>query len=161
MEERVSALQREIQQTKPFRSIGQEAMLSLMRTTDLIQRRLAKMLAPSGITQQQYNVLRILRGAGPDGLPTLAIADRMVERTPGVTRLVDRLVAKGWVQRERARDDRRRVDCRISEEGQALLAELEDPVNHFDDELLGMLSTDEQQQLVRMLDRIREGLGPS
>jgi len=161
MEERVSALQREIQQTKPFRSIGQEAMLSLMRTTDLIQRRLAKMLAPSGITQQQYNVLRILRGAGPEGLPTLAIADRMVERTPGVTRLIDRLVAKGWVHRERARDDRRRVDCTISEEGRALLEELEDPVNHFDDELLGMLSADEQQQLVGMLDRIREGLGPS
>lgn len=161
MEERVSALQREIRQTKPFRSIGQEAMLGLMRTTDLIQRRVAKMLAPSGITQQQYNVLRILRGAGPQGLPTLAIADRMIERTPGVTRLIDRLVAKGWVHRQRARDDRRRVDCRISEEGQALLDELEDSVNHFDHELLGMLDADEQRQLVAMLDRIRKGLGPS
>lgn len=159
MRERTSVLQREIKQTRPFRSTSQEALLGLMRTTDLLQRRLAKVLAPAGITQQQYNVLRILRGAGPDGLPTLAIADRMIERTPGVTRLIDRLVAKGWVGRQRASDDRRRVDCRITQEGLALLDSLEDPMNRFDDELLGMLHIEEQLLLVRLLDRVREGLG--
>ena len=144
MEERTSVLQREIKQTRPFRSTSQEALLGLLRTTDLLQRRVAKVLAPAGITQQQYNVLRILRGAGPDGLPTLTIADRMIERTPGVTRLIDRLVAKNWVSRERARDDRRRVDCRITEDGLALLESLEDPMNRFDDELFGMLHAEEQ-----------------
>ncbi|MEO1369840.1 MAG: MarR family transcriptional regulator, partial [Acidobacteriota bacterium] len=100
----------------------------------------------------------ILRGAGPDGLPTLAIADRMVERTPGVTRLIDRLAAKGWVTRTRATDDRRRVDCCISEDGLALLASLDEMIDGFDVEMLGMLREDEQLQLIGLLDRVRAGL---
>ena len=158
MREHTSALQREIQQTRPFRSLGQEAVLAMFRTSDLMQRRLARVLAPSGVTQQQYNVLRILRGAGPDGLPTLAIGDRMIERTPGVTRLIDRLAAKGWVCRQRAEDDRRRVDCRITDDGLELLASLDEPMDRIDDELLGMLSLDQQRTLVDLLDRIRAGL---
>ncbi|MEM1178783.1 MAG: MarR family transcriptional regulator [Acidobacteriota bacterium] len=161
MEARTSALQREIQQTKPFQTLGQEALLGLLRTTDIVQRRLAKIMAPAGITQQQYNVLRILRGAGADGLPTLAIADRMVERTPGVTRLIDRLAAKDLVTRTRATDDRRRVDCCITEGGLAVLASLDDTLGAFDGEVLGMLEADEQLKLIELLDRVRQGLTPT
>jgi DNA-binding MarR family transcriptional regulator len=104
-------------------------------------------------------VLRILRGAGEQGLPTLAIARRMLEQTPGITRLIDRLEAKGWVERERQRDDRRLVLCRITPAGLELLAGLDAPVQQADSELLGMLEEAERRQLICLLDRIRQGLG--
>src|SRR6185295_1524706 len=109
-----SALQREIRQTRPFRSRSQEAMLALLRTADQVHRSFARVVEPHGITLQQYNVLRILRGAGDAGLPTLEIGARMIERSPGVTRLIDRLEAKGWVRRERCPHDRRQVLCWIT-----------------------------------------------
>ncbi|MEM6792960.1 MAG: MarR family winged helix-turn-helix transcriptional regulator [Acidobacteriota bacterium] len=150
-----SALQREIQQNKPFRSSQQEAIIGLVRTTDIIRRRITELLAPAGITQQQYNVLRILRGAGEGGLPTLAIAERMVERTPGITRLIDRLVTKGWVIRERADEDRRRVDCRITAAGLELLAGLDPVIATADSELLEVLGEDQLRTLIGLLDAIR------
>src|ERR687897_938950 len=101
MRDETSALQKEIRQTRPFQSRGQEAVLALMRTTDLARRVIGKVLEPYDVTAQQYNVLRILRGAGEAGLPTLDIADRMIEQAPGITRLIDRLEAKGLVRRER------------------------------------------------------------
>ena len=114
----MSQLKREIRQNRPFRSRSQEASLGLFRTADLLRRRFHAVLEPKGITQQQYNVLRILRGAGDGGLPTLTIAERMVERTPGITRLLDRLERpdrarypchhdrKGWHGTARARAER-------------------------------------------------------
>src|SRR3954462_12082989 len=92
-----------------YRTREQEAAVGLLRTTDAIRRHFSAIVAPNGITLQQYNVLRILRGAGRDGLPTLAIGERMVEKTPGVTRLIDRLIKKGFVTRRPCEDDRRRV----------------------------------------------------
>ena len=89
-----SALQREIRQRRPFQSAGHEAVLGLLRTADLVRRLGTALVEPYGITLQQFNVLRILRGAGGDGLPTLEVASRMIEQTPGVTRLLDRLEAK-------------------------------------------------------------------
>ncbi|MEM7357249.1 MAG: MarR family transcriptional regulator, partial [Acidobacteriota bacterium] len=139
-----------------FRSLGQEAVLGLLRTTDLVRRKFASILGPKGLTQQQYNVLRILRGAGDDGLPTLTIAERMVERTPGITRLIDRLTGKELVERERAADDRRCVVCRITPSGLELLAGLEEPMGQADDDILSILNQREQRQLIRLLDRIRE-----
>ena len=90
------------------------------------------MIEPYGITPQQYNVLRILRGAGAEGLPTLSIGERMIEQTPGVTRLVDRLERKGLVERTPCAKDRRRVFCRMTAKGLELLKELDDPVNRWD-----------------------------
>ncbi len=101
-----SRLQEEIKQTKPFRSVSQEAMIGLFRTTDMLRRRASTLLDPEGITPQQYNVLRILRGAGTEGLPTLEIASRMIEQAPGITRLLDRLETKRLVSRERCPEDR-------------------------------------------------------
>jgi DNA-binding MarR family transcriptional regulator len=151
-------LQHEILQNESFRSSGQEAMLGLLRTADMVRRRIQEIVEPAGITLQQYNVLRILRGAGEKGLPTLAIARRMLEQTPGITRLIDRLEAKGWVRRERQRDDRRLVLCRIDASGLALLASLDAPVQEADAGLLEMLEEEERRQLILLLDRIREGL---
>ncbi|HWZ86101.1 MAG TPA: MarR family transcriptional regulator, partial [Thermoanaerobaculia bacterium] len=85
-----SALAREIRQTKPFQSRRHEAALGLLKTVDELRQRTSSVLEPFGVTDQQYNVLRILRGAGGAGLPTLDIAGRMVERAPGITRLIDR-----------------------------------------------------------------------
>lgn len=150
------ALKGEIQQTQPFRSVSQEATLGLFRTTDILKRHLSQMMEEHGLTLQQYNVLRILRGAGEKGLPTLTIAERMVERTPGITRLIDRLEKKGYVGRERPPGDRRRVICRITSTGLELLLELDDPIGEYDDRSLAMLTKEEQATLIQLLDRIRE-----
>jgi len=155
MSDEESALQREIGQKRPFRSRSQEAVLGILRTADVVRRFLARVLEPYDVTPQQYNVLRILRGAGADGLPTLAIGERMLEDSPGVTRLIDRLIAKGLVSRERSREDRRQVLCRITTSGRALLAQIDGLVDEQDAAALGMLAPDEQKQLIRMLDRIR------
>lgn len=130
----------------------------MVRTVDDLERRMAMIFAPVGITQQQYNVLRILRGAGPEGLPTLAIADRMIQRTPGITRLIDRLKKKGWVARSRAACDRRQVVCTITDSGLRLLSELDQPIQQEDDDALAMLDDEEVTQLIDLLARIRAGL---
>src|SRR5690606_6318562 len=120
-----SRLQAEIQQTKPFPSVYEEVILSILRTADLIRTAISDVLAPAGITMQQYNVLRILRGAGDAGLPTLAIGDRMIEYSPGITRLLDRMEAKGWILRELCKIDRRVVHARNSPEGLQLLTSID------------------------------------
>lgn len=132
--------------------------VSLMRTSDLVRRAAALVIEPHGITIQQYNVLRILRGAGSEGLPTLEIAARMIEQTPGITRLLDRLEAKKLVRRERCPKDRRQVTCRISEEGLALLAALDGPVAESERVALSGLTPRQIRQLITLLDRTRNGL---
>jgi DNA-binding MarR family transcriptional regulator len=115
-----------IRQTTPFASKRQEGVLALLLASEAVRWRFAQLLAGRGdLTFQQYNVLRILRGAGPKGLPTLSIVERMVENTPGITRLVDRLEAKGLVARARAAEDARQVLCRITPQGSASLNESE------------------------------------
>ena len=155
MSPRDSLLKRELKQTRPFRSTGHEATIALLRTADLLRRRLADLIAPAGITTQQYNVLRILRGAAPDGLPTLEIAERMIERAPGITRLIDRLEDARLVVRERRDDDRRVVACRITPAGTKLLAGLDETVDRADADAVGMLSRTDQERLIRILEAIR------
>jgi DNA-binding MarR family transcriptional regulator len=154
----VSRIQREIKQTRPFRTKSQEAFLGLLRTTDLLRRLGTRRLEPFGITMQQYNVLRILRGAGPEGLPTLEVAERMVEQAPGVTRLLDRLEAKQLVSRERCPTDRRQVTCRIHAKGLALLSRLDPVMDALDDALGATLSQADLRALVRLLDQVRDRL---
>lgn len=155
MTDRATGVKQEIKQTKPFRSAAQEAFLALLKTTDLVRRRVSELTEPEGVTLQQYNVLRILRGAGREGLPTLEIVERMIEETPGITRLLDRLEAKKLVSRERCPSDRRQVTCRISEQGLGLLTRLDPVVNRADEELMGPLSEPEIHRLIRLLDRVR------
>lgn len=151
-----SALQREIKQTRPFRSPGAEATVAILRTADVIRCRLADVITPAGITLQQYNVLRILRGSHPDPLPTLEIADRLIERVPGVTRLLDRLESKGLVRRQRCVEDRRRVHCWITDDGRQLLASLDDAVDRVDEKCVSALTGGQRQLLVESLERIRQ-----
>jgi DNA-binding MarR family transcriptional regulator len=160
MSDETSALQREIGQKKPFRSSSQEAVLGILRTADVVRRFLARVLEPYDVTPQQYNVLRILRGAGAEGLPTLTIGERMLEDSPGVTRLVDRLVAKGLVSRARSKEDRRQVLCWITPPGLDLLARIDGPVDAQDEAALGALTPDEQRELIRLLDRVRAHHAP-
>jgi MarR family transcriptional regulator, organic hydroperoxide resistance regulator len=155
MSDETSALQREIRQKKPFRSPAQEAVLGLLRTADVVRRLIARSLEPYDVTPQQYNVLRILRGAGADGLPTLTIGERMLEDSPGVTRLIDRLIAKGLVSRARSTEDRRQVLCRITQAGLDLLVQIDALVEGRDEEAVAVLTPDEQKELIRLLDRIR------
>ena len=130
-------------------------MLGLLRAADAVKRSLALVIEPHGITPQQYNVMRILRGAGPDGLPTLTIGERMIEQTPGVTRLVDRLERKGLVARKPCPNDRRRVFCRITEKGLELLKELDEPVNRWDAKTVSVLAPADLDALIGLLDRVR------
>ncbi len=157
MADQPSRLQQELKQTVPFRTPAQEAAVALLRTVDVLKRRMAGVIEAEGITVQQYNVLRILRGAGAEGLPTLEIAERMIEQTPGITRLLDRLEAKRLVSRARCPEDRRQVTCRIAAAGLTLLARMDTTVDRLDDTILGDLTPAQQRQLVRLLDQIRGG----
>jgi DNA-binding MarR family transcriptional regulator len=151
----VGRILREIRQRKPFPSVAAEAVVALMRTADLVRRRAAALIEPHGITLQQYNVLRILRGAGSDGLPTLEVADRMIEQTPGVTRLLDRLEAKELVRRQRCPKDRRQHLCWITPKGLAVLEKLDAPGLALADETLKGLRRKERATFIRLLDAIR------
>ena len=151
-----SKIQSEIKQKRPFRSRQQEAVIALMRTADVVRRRVAAVLEPSGVTPQQYNVLRIILGAGESGIPTLDIADRMIERTPGITRLLDRLEAKRLVRRQRCPTDRRQVLCWITASGLRLLKELQEPVDRADHEAIGSLAAGNLEQFIELLEAVRQ-----
>ncbi len=147
----------ELKQTRPFRSLRQEGAIGLLRTADVVKRAIGGVIEAHGITFQQYNVLRILRGAGPSGLPTLEIAERMIESSPGITRLLDRLEAKKLIGRVRCPKDRRRVLCTATPAGLKLLAKLDGPVSRADEEALRGLSDGETRTLVALLDAVRAG----
>lgn len=153
----IGALAREIKQTKPFRSVSEEAAVGLMRTADVIRRGFSAVVEGEGITVQQYNVLRILRGAGERGLPTLEIADRLVEHAPGITRMIDRLIAKNLAVRDRCVEDRRIVYCAITGEGRKVVERLEDPMLHACQSAFDPLDRGEQRMLMTMLDALRAG----
>ena len=152
---RPSALQRELRQSKPFPGPEQEGAVALLRTADLVRREVERALEPLGITPQQFNVLRILRGARPGPLPTLEIADRMIEQAPGITRLLDRLEVRVLVKRERCREDRRRVLCSITPAGLELLRSADGPVHDAERHILGRLHGPRLTQLVRLLGTVR------
>ena len=155
MSETTSAIQREIGQTQPFRTRAQEATIAILRTADVVRRRITAALEPHGITMQQFNVLRILRGARGKPMPTLDIGERLIEQTPGITRLLDRLEEKELVRRERCTADRRQVHCFITQPGLDVLAAVDGTVDGEDDVVGLALSDDELAVLIGFLDRIR------
>ncbi|MGK2857784.1 MAG: MarR family winged helix-turn-helix transcriptional regulator [Thermoanaerobaculia bacterium] len=159
MSRNASRLQEQLGQRKPFRSLAQEAFVGLLRTADVVRRSYGGVLAAGELTVQQYNVLRILRGAGAEGLPTLEIGTRMIEQAPGITRLLDRLEAKQLVRRERCVHDRRQVLCYITKEGLALLAELDQPIDEADEASMSGLTKAETKALIRLLDKVRAAHG--
>ncbi|HEY7686782.1 MAG TPA: MarR family transcriptional regulator [Gemmatimonadales bacterium] len=130
------------------------AVLGIIRAADVLRRRGAALFEPYGITLQQFNVLRILRGARPDGLCTLTIASRMIEQAPGITRLIDRLEAKQLVVRVRSSEDRRQVWCRITPTGLRLLARLDAPVAALDRQAVAGLARADQMRLAELLQLV-------
>jgi MarR family transcriptional regulator, organic hydroperoxide resistance regulator len=154
---RKSSVRAELQQRRPFRSPAQEAAIALLRTAAVVRRSLARAVEPAGLSLAQYNVLRILRGAGSAGLPTLAIRDRMIEDAAAITRLVDKLERSGLVRRERSTPDRRQVICHPTPKALALLERLDASVDAADVAATEMLSAQERRELVRLLDAIRAG----
>jgi DNA-binding MarR family transcriptional regulator len=152
-----SRLQQELRQTRPFTSLAHEALLSLERTAALLRHGLAESLKGFGVTPTQLNVLRILRGARPYGLCRHEIGDRLVTPVPDVTRLLDRMQDAGWIERERSTEDRRLVRTRITDEGLALLARMDGPLEDVHRQQVGHLTADELRTLIDLLARVRAG----
>ncbi|MCS7024259.1 MAG: MarR family transcriptional regulator [Bryobacteraceae bacterium] len=150
-------LARSIRQAKPFQSLEEEAYLNLLRAADVLLRREALLLSRYQMTHAQYNVLRILRGAGAAGLPCGEIASRMITHDPDITRLLDRLERRGYVQRSRESSDRRVVIAKITPAGLDLLSQLDAPVSALHRRNLAMLSPAELRQLIELLERATEG----
>ena len=150
-------LKEDLKQRKAFTSPQQEAFLNVLRTSSRLTDDLEDLLRPYGISATQYNVLRILRGSDADGLCRNELRDRMLTRMPDMTRLLDRMEDAGWVTRSREREDRRMVLTRISTAGQALLTELDDPVNELHRRQLDRLTDDQLRSLIDLLTLAREG----
>lgn len=142
--------------------LAQEAFLAVSRAASLLGDDVDRLLAPHGLSQPQYNVLRILRGAGDGGLCRHEIRGRLISRMPDVTRLVDRLAEAGLVARERGEADRRLVRTTITPAGLALLAGLDAPVAALHERQFARLTPEEREQLGGLLQRVlaRDG-GPA
>jgi DNA-binding MarR family transcriptional regulator len=152
-----SKLREEIRQTRPFSSLEQEAYLGMGRTWAALEHEAAEALKPCGITPTQYNVLRILIGAGEKGLCRSEIMERMISRVPDGTRLLDRMEAAGLIARARDGEDRRFVTTRITEHGRRLARDAEEPVMAQHRRQFGALSEDDLLLLIRILDMVRGG----
>lgn len=151
-----SRLLKELRQSKPFGTLEQEAVVALFRTVDHVRRLQTESFVKAEMTEQQFNVLRILRGAGNEGLPTLSVADRLIEQTPGITRLLDRLEAKGLVRRERPAADRRQVYCFITPAGLDLLKLMDPEVAKGARRAMQHLTQAEMKALLEILETIRD-----
>jgi MarR family transcriptional regulator, organic hydroperoxide resistance regulator len=145
----------EIKQTKPM-SLEAEAALNIQRTADYLDAVLAGVLKPFDLSGSQYNALRILRGAGKDGLACREIGDRMVSRDPDITRLLDRLEKRGLAERSRESRDRRVVRVRITAAGLNILKQLERPIEDTVLRLIGRLGAERLTGLIEGLESIRE-----
>jgi len=150
-------LQAELKQKIPFASREAEAYLSLLRTTDALQTQVEAQLKEFGLTGTQYNALRILRGAGPEGLACREIGERMITRDPDITRLLDRLEDRGFVQRTRAKHDRRVIYGKITAAGLKLLREMDVPLEKFGREMLRHVGQEKLKQLIELLELVRAG----
>ena len=138
-----------------FASLGQEAMLNVVVTGNWLLSELAATTANYNITSAQYNVLRILRGSHPQKLTCGAIGDRLIDRTPDVTRLLNRLDRQGFIERGRAQHDRRIVEVSITEKGLSLLARMQAPMDQTVEQVTCHLSSAEQRQLSMLLEKMR------
>ena len=150
-----SKLQRELQQGRPFETLQLEVYLNLRRTHDRLSACVNDLVKTEGISQPQYNALRILRGTGPAGLASLEVASRMVTRVPDITRLLERLAARGYLTRERMDEDRRVVLNRLTRSGRSVLARLDEPIREVHKEVLGHMSERDLKQLNRLLEQAR------
>jgi len=150
-----ATLQQELRKKRPFDLAEEEAALNLVRTSGVVKEPFDRLFAEYGISDPQYNVLRILRGHGRRGLPCTEIAAQMVSRMPDMTRLVDRLEKSGLVRRCRTEEDRRVVLICITADGLVLLGRLDEPVRDLHRQCLGHLTRRELAELNRLLVKAR------
>ena len=150
----------EIRQTKPFPHLEEEAFLNVQRTANVLEQGVTELLRGHDLTHTQYNVLRILRGAGQKGLTAGDVACRMITRDPDVTRLLDRLEKRALVERWRCTEDRRVVWTRITQPGLETIAPLDGPMEELQLRLLGHLGRDRLVALIELLEAAREGVEP-
>lgn len=150
-----TSLQAELKQSRPFPSAEAEAMLSILRTAAMLDHQIADALKPHGLTPTQHNVLRILRGAGADGLCGREIGERLVARVPDVPRLLERMESQGLIDRQRDPDDRRHVTARITRKGLDLVARVTPDLEAVQNRLLGHVKRNALRELIDGLATIR------
>jgi DNA-binding MarR family transcriptional regulator len=155
----VTKLQKELKQKKPFSSLEEEVILNLARTAEYVGSRGAEVFKRADLTPTQYNALRILRGAGEQGLSCGEISERMVTRDSDITRLLDRLERRGLISRERPENNRRVVIARITGEGLALLAQMDGPMEESHRRLAGHLGRQRLKTLSELLEALRGNEG--
>lgn len=151
-----AGLQQEIRKKKPFELPEQEAGLNLLRTVDAVRLPFDRLFAAHRLSGPKYNVLRILRGHGGEGLPCTEVASQMITRMPDITRLVDRLEQAKWVERARTSSDRRVVLVRLTADGKALLDRLDAPIRELHRQTLGHMTRGELAELNRLLVKARK-----
>jgi DNA-binding MarR family transcriptional regulator len=150
-----STVQSEIRQSRPFRSAAQEATIALLRTASIVNRALARVVEPAGLSLAQYNALRIIRGAGTGGIATLSIRERMIDEGTTITRLLDKLEESGLIRRERTVPDRRQVLCYVTDTGRKLLETLDPRVDSADEAAMGDLTEPQLDRFIELLDAVR------
>ena len=150
-------LQDELKKRGPFDSVEQEATLAVMRTSDLLENRVARLLREHGLTLTQYNVLRILRGEGKP-LPCLEVADRMIQVAPAITRVVDQLLALKLITKTQSAHDRRVFEIELTSAASRLLKKLDKPILELHASLLSNVSKPELKALIRILEAVRAGI---
>lgn len=150
---RVAGLQQRVK-ARRFRTPAQRAFVGLLVVAEQAHQRLEELCRRSGVTHTQYNVLRILRGAHPQGHPRFEIVDRLIRRAPDVTRLLDRLERQGLIERAWDSANRRQSIARITDRGLALLQEIEPELEKLQDEILAPLSREQVERLATALDRL-------
>lgn len=151
----MTSLRDEIKQGRPWRSREQEAFLNLLRTADALARAEVDLLKRAGLSPNQYNALRVLRGAGPDGVTCSEVGSRLIERDPDVTRMIDKLEERGLMHRQRDARDRRVQRNVITDPGLELLASLDEPLDAMHKRQLGHLSTEKLETLITLLEEAR------
>jgi DNA-binding MarR family transcriptional regulator len=148
-------LRDELKMTRPFKSLEEEAILSIARTAAVLEHTGAEELRRFGLTTTQYNVLRILRGAGGEGLCRNEVGERLVTRVPDVTRLLDRMEGAGLITRQRSGDDRRFVSTHITDKGLKLLERIDRELPAIHSRQLGHVSQKRLRDLVDLLEEVR------
>lgn len=134
--------------------IEDQVFVAILKTADALSAQAEQLIKASGLTGGQYNVLRILRGAGPEGLPCNVISERMISRDPDMTRMLDRMESRQWITRERQKDDRRVVKARITEEGLQLLKKLDAPVRELHKNQFAHMGSARQKTLLELVTEV-------
>jgi len=150
-----SRLQDELKQTRPWGTLQEEAALNIARTAAILDHETAQVMKPFGVTPTQYNVLRILRGAGASGLCRNEVGARLIRPVPDVTRLLDRMEEMGWIDRRRSESDRRFVTTVITERGSVLLTELDGPIVAFLQQRLNHMGDEQLRAVVSLMEGVR------